>query len=121
MPTEYPLRDLERYARVCRRIDEGRLPVHLPDRVIASHGSGSNCDACDQPINAGDIEYDVENPRNGSTRLRLHLECYLLWQIECVKRIREQREDDLCSQPAPLNGSSEKTPSETGRARLTRH
>jgi len=121
MHTEYQLRDLERHARIRRRIDEGRLPVHLPDRISAGHGSGSKCDACDQPVSAGEIEYNVEDPRNGTTRLSLHLECYLLWQIECVKRIREQREDDRSAQAAPLNGSSEEVSRGNGRSLTTRH
>jgi len=121
MLIEYPLPDLERHARIRRRIDEGRLPVHLPDRINAGHGSGSTCTACDQPISTGDIEYDIEDPRNGIARLSLHLECYLLWQIECVKRIREQREEDPSDQPAASNGSTTEVPGENGRTRTTRH
>lgn len=121
MLIEYRLPHLERHARVRRRIVERRLPLHLPDRIIAGHGSGSKCAACDQPVNADEIEYDVEDPRNDAARLNLHLECYLVWQIECVKRLREQREDDPSDQPAPSDQSTSETAGGNGRARMTRH
>lgn len=121
MLIEYRLPHLERYARVRRHIEEGRLPLHLPDRIIAGHGSGAKCTACDQPVSADDIEYDVEDPRNEATRLNLHLECYLVWQIECVKRIRQQREENLCEQPAPSDQSTNESAGGNGRARMRRH
>ena len=90
MPTEAQLRDAELRDRIRRWIDEGRLPVLLPDRICAGYGSGSKCPACEQPITTDQIEYDVESPRNGTPMLSLHLGCYVLWQIECVNRIRKE-------------------------------
>jgi len=121
MLIEYQLPHLERHARIRRHIDEGLLPLHLPDRIIAGHGSGSKCTACDQPVNADEIEYDVEDPRNDAARLNLHLECYLVWQIECVRRLREQRDSELSDQPEPSDPSSQETAAGNGRARMTRH
>ena len=121
MVTQYQLRDLQLHAHIRRRIDEERLPVYLPDSISAGYGSGSKCHACDQPITRCEIEYDVQDPTNSTLRLRLHLGCYVLWQTECVRRIRAQREDSLCGQPDPLNGSDKKDPCAKGRARMTRH
>ena len=93
MPTEAQLRDVELRDRIRRWIDEARLPVLLPDRICAGYGSGSKCPACEQPITSAQIEYDVEYPRNGTPLLSLHLGCYVLWQIECVKRTRSAGRD----------------------------
>ena len=93
MPTEAQLQDIELRDRIRRWIDEGRLPVLLPDKICAGYGSGSNCPACEQPITSSQIEYDVEYPSNGTPLLSLHLGCYVLWQIECVNRVRKERKD----------------------------
>ena len=93
MPTEAQLRDVELRDRIRRWIDEGRLPILIPERILAGYGSGSKCPACEQPITTSQIEYDVDYPRNGTALLSLHLGCYVLWQIECVKRVRAGHED----------------------------
>jgi hypothetical protein len=86
VPTEAQLRDVELRDRIRSWIDEGRLPVLLPDRISAGYGSGSKCPACEQPITSGQIEYDVEYPSNGTPSLSLQ-------QIECVNRTRKERKD----------------------------
>ena len=91
MSVESQLRDLEPYVRICRCIDEGWLPILLAEKINAGYGSGSKCHACDQPVTSGQIEYEVEHPRV-QARLSLHLECYVIWQIECVRRLRGPRE-----------------------------
>ena len=88
MPTEAQLLDAKLQEHIAQRISEGRLPVTLPEQSeVAAHGSGSKCDACDQPITSHQVEYDVEDLEHG-TRLMLHFGCHLLWQIECVKRVQ---------------------------------
>ena len=101
MPTEAQLRDAVLRDRIRRWIDEGRLPVLLPDRICAGYGSGSKCPACEQPITSNQIEYDVDYPSNGTPSLSLHLGCYVLWQIECVNRIRKERNDARSGQTSP--------------------
>jgi hypothetical protein len=93
MPTEYQTRELQLQARIRRRIDEGRLPVHLADSISAGYGSGSKCHACDEPIAPSEIEYDLQDPRDGTARLSLHLGCYVIWQSECVKRTHTPPQD----------------------------
>src|SRR5215475_5741069 len=95
MVIEHKLRDLQLHAHIRRRIDEERLPVYVPDSISAGYGSGSKCQACDRLITPSEIEYDVLDPRNSAVRLRFHLGCYVLWQTECVRRIRTQPQDSL--------------------------
>src|SRR5262245_13535675 len=121
MVIEHQLRDIQLHAHIRRCIDEGRLPIYLPDSISAGYGSGSKCHACDQLITPSEIEYDVQDPTNSTARLRLHLGCYVLWQTECVRRTRTRREDSLSGQPVPSNGSNKNDPGTKGRARMNRH
>ena len=121
MAIEYQLRDHQLHAHIRRRIDEGRLPVCLPDSIRAGYGSGSKCHACDQLISHSEIEYDVQDPTDSTARLRLHLGCYVLWQTECARRSRAERRDSLLGQTLPPSGSSKKVPGTKSRARMPRH
>jgi len=89
------LRNAELQAYIHRLMDEGRLPVILPEKIAAGYGSGSNCRGCDQPVTPTQIEYDIEDHSNGSVRLTLHRGCYVLWQIECVRRIHKRDQGSL--------------------------
>jgi hypothetical protein len=91
MPSESHPPGIELHALIGRLIDEGRLPVLLPDIVSAGYGCGSRCDGCDQPVTHTQIEYEVGDRRDGTSQLSLHLECYVLWQIECVKRMKKRK------------------------------
>jgi hypothetical protein len=42
--------------RVRRRIEQGTLPVVLPERILAGYGTGGRCVACDQEITSTQIE-----------------------------------------------------------------
>ena len=106
MASQSQLQDLELCDQICRRINEGRLPVHLPERVSAGYGFGSKCHACDQPLTHREIEYSVEDSRNAAAPLSLHLGCYVIWQIECVKRLRQQQQDIANSQTVTPTKSS---------------
>jgi hypothetical protein len=93
MNTESQLRDTALRLRVRERIEDGRLPVMLPKAISAGYGAGNLCLACDQPITLTQIEYEVDHDVNGSPiRLRLHLGCHVIWQIECHKLIWGQRQ-----------------------------
>jgi hypothetical protein len=61
--------------------DPGVLPYQEPLRTWASRGTGVRCNLCGLPIEARDIEYEVElapaaNPRG----LHFHFKCYRLWE-----------------------------------------
>jgi hypothetical protein len=119
MLSQYQLRDFELRVRIRRCIDEEWLPVFLPDSITAGYGSGSKCYACDQPIVSSEIKYDVQEPRNAA-RLRFHLGCYVLWQSECVKRMRAEHQDSVLVSLFAYTGSSKEDPGGNGRARKTR-
>jgi hypothetical protein len=92
MPTESQLRDPVLRAAIRQRIDAGRLPVMIPKRISAGYGTESLCDACEQPITRKQVEYDIDDVPYGAP-LSLHLGCHVLWQIECVERMRAAMPD----------------------------
>ena len=89
MPTESQLRDTALRAFIGQRIDGGRLPLILTKTIGVSFGSGIECVACGETITPDQIEYRAFGPQYGAA-LRLHWGCHVLWQLECVKRMRGQ-------------------------------
>lgn len=83
MPTESQLRDTALRLRVRERIADGRLPVMVPTRIDAGYGSGHTCVACAEPITSTQIEYELNDYRDGRA-LCFHLGCHVVWQIECA-------------------------------------
>jgi len=90
MATQAQLHDVELHALIGRMIDEGRLPLLLADNITSGYGSGSKCHGCSQPVTHTQIEYDVGDFSEGTARLSLHLECYVLWQVECIRRLHKR-------------------------------
>ena len=67
-----------------RRIEQGQLPSAPPSRIWGGHGSGQLCALCDQPIQRGDVELEVEVHVHSVARtIRFHRDCQAIWQIEC--------------------------------------
>jgi hypothetical protein len=65
------------------------LPYQKPLRTWASRGTGASCDLCSGRINPPDIEYQVELPPNGETRLlHMHFGCHYRWAAEGRRRRR---------------------------------
>jgi len=51
-----------------------------PLRTWAGHGTGVMCSGCGEPIQAHEIEYEVEMPAGGAApTLNFHLACYRTW------------------------------------------
>jgi hypothetical protein len=74
--------DLKRIAAEKRR--QGRLPQISTARAWAGNGSGATCVLCEIPIDAGQIEYEVEYPNGLDIQLlRFHELCYRLCS-ECA-------------------------------------
>ena len=70
--------DLKRIITEKRRL--GTLPQIPTPRAWAGNGSGERCSLCESPIDAGQIEYEVEWQHGPDTRmLRFHELCYRLW------------------------------------------
>jgi len=70
---------------VRQRIDVGELPVMRVAHLDAGYGHDRACSVCAQQILPTQIEYDVfPGPEQ---RLRFHIKCFSLWQLECAERI----------------------------------
>lgn len=72
--------------RVRERIADGRLPVVLSRKLAAGYGSGHTCRVCDRPILRQHVEYEVNDAGDGG-QLTLHRSCYVIWQVECARRM----------------------------------
>jgi hypothetical protein len=75
------VRDLR--TRIRDKIRSGKLPQHIPEKLISGFGGGHACDGCDEKIDGAQIEYDVDLP--DSRLVRLHIGCSGLWQTELLK------------------------------------
>ncbi len=62
-------------------IERGRLPPRQTGEIAAGYGSGAACAACDEPIKAEQVEYEIKDWRT-SGRLHFHLACYAVWLLE---------------------------------------
>ncbi len=57
------------------------LPYQEPLRTWAGRGTGVRCNFCGVPIEARDIEYEVELAAAGKLRgLHFHFNCYQAWE-----------------------------------------
>ncbi len=57
------------------------LPYQEPLRTWAGRGTGVRCNLCGVPIEARDIEYEVELAAAAQPRgLHFHFNCYQLWE-----------------------------------------
>ena len=90
MPSESETHDSALSALISRRIDDGLLPVILSKTISVGFGSGARCLACDRPVDSDQVEYQAFGPRYGRA-LRLHWGCHILWQLECIDRMYNQR------------------------------
>jgi len=95
MPAESQLQDTALRLRVRELLKDGRLPLMVPMRVDGSYGCDQSCLVCDQPITTADVQYEVDDYRDGK-RLCFHLICHVVWQTECVgaRRVSEVSRSD---------------------------
>jgi hypothetical protein len=70
--------------KILDRLQAGKLPDRLPEKMGAGFGADHPCDACDGPILAAQTEYTYELPDDRV--LRLHVGCAGLWQAELLRR-----------------------------------
>jgi hypothetical protein len=68
-----------------RKLDDSTLPSDGPPGTInAGHGSGKTCDACGDPIEPTQVEYEMNYPQERRT-FRFHLGCAGLWEAGRLK------------------------------------
>ena len=100
MPAESQPDEAKVRARIRRLLDAGALPVMHPTSGAAGYGSGKKCDACDQPMMADQVEYKLAHADAGVS-LRLHLTCYVLWQLLCGLSGGQRRAGRSCDRSPP--------------------
>jgi hypothetical protein len=55
------------------------LPRKPPNKMWGGRGRGGRCAACDEPISAGDVEFEIESR---GALLYFHGRCHDLWSEE---------------------------------------
>ncbi len=79
-----PEPELHELARA--RIEDGRLPCDAPETMWGGRGTGARCEVCEQPIGAGEIEYEVQLLADRPLTCSLHFRCHAAWVAECDRR-----------------------------------
>ena len=83
------LPDSELRRRILRGIEVGRLPLLISSRLSGGYGPRGTCIACSRAISAGHIDVEVAHAGESRAPLVFHIRCHVLWQIECIRRMRE--------------------------------
>jgi hypothetical protein len=69
-----------------KRIAQGQLPREAASRMWGGHGTGQRCTLCDSPIQCDEVEFEVEEHRDGTVQtFRFHMICQSVWQLECAR------------------------------------
>jgi hypothetical protein len=66
------------------KIAKGLLPREKPAKIATGHGANDPCAACDETIQAVQVEYRIG--ANTQITHRFHLRCYGLWSAEVYRR-----------------------------------
>ena len=61
-----------------RKLVAGDLPNRPPVKAWAGFGTGASCDACDEPILATEVEYELDFAE--SMTVRFHATCEQIWR-----------------------------------------
>lgn len=69
-----------------RRVSGGQLPCQPPRYMWAGAGDGQMCSLCDRPIDARQIEYELDFGTHPVTVHRFHRICHEAWELECIRR-----------------------------------
>jgi hypothetical protein len=71
--------------RVLEANGSGKLPDRSAERTWAGRGCGAPCAICDRPINADELEYELEFVTGDSGKLadyHVHSGCFWAWEGE---------------------------------------
>jgi hypothetical protein len=74
-------------ATIRGKLAAGTLPATRPSQVWVGESQGETCDACDQPIAPGEIEYEANLVDRGV--FRFHRGCFDLWHQERAAHLDE--------------------------------
>jgi len=67
-------------SETAEKVDLPVMRQREPLRTWAGHGTGAICNACGAPVQAHEIEYEVEMPAGSAApTLNFHLMCYRNW------------------------------------------
>jgi len=70
-------------------IRSGKLPGRSPERTWAGRGCGAACMICGQPINADELEYELEFAPSADSKKQegnhIHIACFWAWETERQK------------------------------------
>lgn len=78
-------KELRRRARAA--LDAAIIPRDWPKGLWGGNGSGESCPVCGQPVDAAEMELEVEFEitevgTQGVREFHLHLPCFAAWEIE---------------------------------------
>jgi hypothetical protein len=68
-----------------RRVERGQLPAKAQQYMWAGAGDGQPCSLCDRPIDAQQIEYELQFNAQPAAVLRFHRVCHEMWELECIR------------------------------------
>ena len=67
-------------------VRNGKLPRRRPDRTWGGPGVGAQCAICELPVQATEMEFEIEFARDGSNpgldKFHVHLQCFAAWEFE---------------------------------------
>jgi hypothetical protein len=67
-------------------VQRGQLLARRPDRVLAGPGVGAPCALCARPVSKDQMQFEIaftpEGEAPGSDLVRLHVRCFLVWEVE---------------------------------------
>jgi hypothetical protein len=83
--------------RVLEAIRTGKVPARSAERTWAGRGCGASCAICGRPINADELEYELEfvTDDHGKQRTDYHVHggCFWAWESE-VRKPELKRSDE---------------------------
>jgi hypothetical protein len=77
--------EMELRRRAAEALIAARIPRDRPLGLWGGHGSGQACPVCGHPIEATEMELELEFAEDSAHAVRefhLHLSCFAAWEIE---------------------------------------
>ena len=76
---------VSRVEHIRDKLDDGLLPLALPEKIWGGCGHGGSCSACDRPIHRTQLEYRFLT-QDSDKPLRFHFACLGLWLAALRRR-----------------------------------